>query len=347
MSLPAGVAQRPDRAVTIRPRPGGQRLGWGGVPFVVQIAVEQRVGAHIINAESEDGGYSMGMAARLDLADGRRVFVKGVPAAHPAIGSYYQEARTMSRLPPVPSVPTLLEIIDDEWFVLVFDYVAGAPAQLGVDSPDLRPVLDAYQLAHSAFTPARLPGIPSARAMLGPALRGWTELITQPDLYARSGSRHRDLGVTLTGEVPAWAVRNLDNLAAIETAWQPWADGATLLHADVRPEKLLRRDYDGQVLISDWAHPAIGAPWLDIVSLVPHMLLAGHDPESAERWISGRPELIGVPAWAITGFAAGLAGYWTVSSGRPEPGGVVGLRRSQARWAAAALLWTAHRTRWA
>jgi hypothetical protein len=76
------------------------------------------------------------------------------------------------------------------------------------------------------------------------------------------------------------------------------------------------------------------------------LLMAGHRPADAERLVLARPALSGVPSWAVTGFAAALAGHWELSSRLPEPSGSLGLRAYQSRAAAAALAWVASRTRW-
>ena len=59
---------------------GGQRLPWAETPAPVRRAVQAYLGSPVLVAESQPGGFSPGLAARLLLADGRRVFVKAVGA---------------------------------------------------------------------------------------------------------------------------------------------------------------------------------------------------------------------------------------------------------------------------
>jgi hypothetical protein len=51
---------------------------WQEMPERVRGGVVERVGACVVEAESQEGGFSPGVAARLLLDDGRRVFVKAV-----------------------------------------------------------------------------------------------------------------------------------------------------------------------------------------------------------------------------------------------------------------------------
>lgn len=312
-----------DVAYSIRP-------GWGGVPFVVQIVLEQRLGTQVVNAVSQTSGFASGLASRLELADGGRVFVKGVPANHPMVRAYHAEAYSAAALPDGAPVPLLLGTVDDEWFLLVFEDVDGRQPDLRPGSTDVPAVLSSVDRLRTLLTPCPLPKLPTADAAWGPRLTGWTHLSPRPP---------HDLDL--------WARRNLDNLAAMETAWRPWSAGDTMLHMDLRPDNILVRHDDGRALIVDWAHAVRGAPWLELVNLVPHLIVAGYSPADAELAVLHGPAMTGVPAWAVTGYAAGIAGHWAAASRQPAPPGAYGLRDFQATAAAAALAWVAHRTRWA
>ncbi|GAA0614585.1 hypothetical protein GCM10010174_35340 [Kutzneria viridogrisea] len=291
--------------------------------------VEHWIGAPVVRSLSQAGGFTSGLASRLILADGRRVFVKGLPSAHPLAGTYRAEAAVSSRLPEAAPSPRLLHLVEGQWVVLVFADVDGREPNLRPGSPDLAAVLTALGSASRTLTPCPLDDVPSVLDDLGPLLRGWTSL-----------------HATATEDLQPWVLAHLDSLAAMETAWHPWAEGDTLLHNDLRVDNMIRRVDDGRVLLVDWSYPSRGAAWLDTAVLVPQLLLAGHQPAEAERLVLTRPCFAGVPAWAVTGFAAALAGHWELSSRLPEPSGSLGLRTYQARAAAAALAWVASRTRW-
>ena len=71
----------PPRRRRSRPRRGAGCPG-PTCPAPVRSAVEARLASRVVAAHSQDGGFSPGVAARLELADGTRVFVKAV--VHPA-----------------------------------------------------------------------------------------------------------------------------------------------------------------------------------------------------------------------------------------------------------------------
>lgn len=310
---------------TIQDRPG-----WGGVPFVVQIVLEQRLGTQVASWTSQSGGYSTALVSRLELTDGGRVFVKGVPVGHPLERAYAAEAQIAAVLPEDAPVPLLLGTVDDEWFLLVFEDIEGREPDLRPGSDDLEAVLEAIAELHDVLTPAPVMGLPPASKAFGRLLTSWSKLAARPPY-----------------DLDNWAWHNLDKLVAMESAWLPWSDGETMLHTDLRPDNLVRRDSDGRVFVVDWAQACRGAPWLDLAGLVPHLVRAGHSPGEAEQLVLHGQVMAGVPAWAVTGFAVALAGFWSAASRQPEPQGALGLRDFQAESAAAALSWVAHRTRWA
>lgn len=305
-----------------------ETLGWRDVPEAVRAAVSEHLGSEVLRSLRQDGELAAGVTARLQLADGRWVLARAAPAEHPLVGDYRAEAAVTARLPRAVPTPRLLCSLDSGWVVVVTEDVDGVRPDLRPGSPDLTAVLATVSRCSRALTPCPFPDVPDALDDLGPLLRGWQTLW--------AGDHE---------ELDPWAVRNLDSLLAIEGAWHPWAAGDTLLHSNLRPGRLIRVGL-GCVLVTGWRYPARGAAWLDVVTLLPQLVLAGHEPAAAERLVLRRPELAGVPAWAVTGYAAALAGYLELVRRLPEPAGSVGLRARQAAEATAALRWVRHRTRW-
>jgi hypothetical protein len=56
----------------------GMRVEWPAIPAQVRLAFEHWAGSRAVAAISQPSGFSPGVAARLRLADGRRMFVKAV-----------------------------------------------------------------------------------------------------------------------------------------------------------------------------------------------------------------------------------------------------------------------------
>ena len=89
---------------------GGHRFRWDDLPEDVTRAVTETLGAPVVSAESQPGGFSPGTADRVVTADGGRAFVKAVSAALNADSPdlHRAEARVAERLPPGLPVPHLL-----------------------------------------------------------------------------------------------------------------------------------------------------------------------------------------------------------------------------------------------
>jgi len=85
----------------------GVRLAWQAVPERVRLAFDRWTGSSVLSATSQPSGFSPGVAARVRLADGRRIFVKAVGptpnADSPAI--HRREARIVAALPEGVPVP--------------------------------------------------------------------------------------------------------------------------------------------------------------------------------------------------------------------------------------------------
>lgn len=167
--------------------------------------------------------------------------------------------------------------------------------------------------------------LPTARETLGPILHGWAQLARDPVF-----------------QPDPWTAAHLDQLIAAEREWLRHADGTALLHTDIRGANLVA-DETGHMRIVDWAHACRGAPWIDTVELMSHLVVAGHSPTDAESALTGtildrtRPE-------PITSFIVASAGYWRRSSIQPPPPHAPDLRDFQARAANAATRIIRYRT---
>ncbi len=99
----------------------GARIPWEALPDSVREAVEAGLGARVLEAVTQPGGFSPGVAVRLRLDDGRRAFVKAVgssPNPHsPEI--HRREATLAAALPPETPAPRFLFAHDDgDWVAL-------------------------------------------------------------------------------------------------------------------------------------------------------------------------------------------------------------------------------------
>jgi aminoglycoside phosphotransferase (APT) family kinase protein len=130
-------------------------------------------------------------------------------------------------------------------------------------------VLDAVTELAASLTPAPV-AAPLVADRFAGSLQGWRSL--------RDAQRR---GVEDLTDVDPWVARHLPALATLEAGWADAAAGRSLIHADLRADNvLLTRD---RVFILDWAWACVGAPWFDLVSMLPsvHLQAARHHPSSS------------------------------------------------------------------
>jgi hypothetical protein len=126
-----------DAGVEGPPPAAGLRLAWPLVPAGLRQAVEQRLGGRVMEAVTQPGGFSPGVAARLKTATGKRAFVKAVgPVPNPeSPGIHRAEARIAASLPEGTPAPRLLGFIDqDGWVLLMFEDIERPPVGPAVSS---------------------------------------------------------------------------------------------------------------------------------------------------------------------------------------------------------------------
>ncbi|NUU23164.1 MAG: phosphotransferase [Streptomycetaceae bacterium] len=309
------------------------RPNWHDLPVPTREAVVSLAGADVTAAESQGGGYTPGLATRLHLADGSRLFVKGIECGHPLSGTYRAEAELTAALPNAAPTPGLRWTVHTGgWIVLAMDDIPGTTPDLAPGSPDLPAVVTAVTALGATLTPSPVPDAPTVADALGPVLQGWTRLADDTDADEL--------------DLDPWAAAHLGKLAGVERGWLDHAAGTTLVHGDLRADNLIVRAEDGTVAVVDWSYPHQGAAWIDAAALVPHLILAGHTPDAAEKVVADIPAWRAAPAEALDAFAVACTGYWTRSARLAPPPGVPYLRGFQARAAAAGLAWTRHRTGW-
>ncbi|WP_204018226.1 aminoglycoside phosphotransferase family protein [Sphaerimonospora thailandensis] len=309
----------------------GVRIPWSAVPEDLRLAVERHLGDRVTEAVTQCGGFSPGVAARLRLAGGGRAFVKAVgPRPNPhSPGFHRAEARVAAALPADVPAPRLLASFDrDGWVVLLFEDVEGRmPAQPWVPG-ELSLVLDALAGLAEALTPAPV-DVPSAAERFDDQFRGWRRLA------AGDGD--------LAAALDPWAVRHLPRLADLEESWGRVAEGATLAHADLRADNLLLTA-DSRVLVVDWPHACLAAPWFDLLGMLPSVTMQGGPPPATV--FDDHPIAKHADPDAVTAVLAAMTGYFLQRGLLPPPPGLPTLRAFQLAQGRAALEWLRQRTGW-
>jgi hypothetical protein len=300
---------------------GGSRIGWSDVPGRVRRAITAQLGAEVVSEASQPGGFSPGLAARLLLADGRRIFVKavGVERNADAVAMTRREGQILGALPTdLPIAPLLGSYDDGDWVALLIADVEGRQPTLPWREEELAKVLDALRVLTEALSPSPI-DVPAVE-QVHPALFGQWQAMT-----GRSAEFDR---------LPRWAADNVEELAELEADAIAAAKGETLLHADLRADNMLLTEHG--IVVVDWPHACRGAGWVDLLFMLPSVdIQGGPDPEAVwQRAIGGAAEPDRVNAVLAT-----ATGYFLVGALAPAPPNLPRLRSFQRAQGAAALAW--------
>ncbi len=301
--------------VQIPVRATARRPEWSQLPPPVRQLIEELDGAAVVQTESAGTGFTPGFASRLDLADGRRIFVKAASSADDALhgwalsDAYREEVRKLTALPAGIGAPSLLWHDDRKldgcrWIVVGFEYVDGTPPRRPWRSAQLRLVLDKLAATAEALTavPAELALQPIASELVG----RWAGRLTEVR--------------QLTGD-SEWlrTVESLCEDAAERTS------GASIVHLDLRDDNILIGT-DGEVWFVDWNWPAVGAAWIDLVCV---LLSARGDGIDVERLLAQHPLSRDVDPRSIDSLLAVLWSFWALARTKPVPAHSPFLREHQ------------------
>jgi hypothetical protein len=302
------------------------RVHWDELPGPVREAIEERIGGHVVEAVTQPGGFSPGLAARVRTSDGRRCFVKAVSVqANPDTpGIYRREAVVVAGLPAEAAVPRLLWTYDEGGWVAIglTDINGRMPAQPWRDD-ELDMVVGALVEMSGLLTPSPVES-DTAGSRFARDIRGWDRALLRKET-----------------RLNAWTMRNLGRLAELEASAPADAEGETLLHFDTRADNLLIAD--GRVYVVDWPSACIGAAWVDWVAMIPSVVMQGGPPPQA---VLGRFPIKDASAAKIDAVLCSLAGYFVVRALDPPPPGLPTVRAFQAAQGEVALAWLRERLEW-
>ncbi|MPY52853.1 aminoglycoside phosphotransferase family protein [Streptomyces acidicola] len=246
---------------------GGRRMAWAALPREVTARIEQMLGSPVVDASSQPGGFSEGLAARVHLVNGKRAFIKAASSlVAPAVADFHRRETAVSqRLPAGAPTPRLLDAYDDgTWVMLAFEDVPGRLPAQPWQPDELDRVLAAVTDMTEVLTPS-----PVDDAILGePRLGGWLDVAADAAVRAK------------VVELSPWAAHHFDDLVALEQ--NASLVGSTLLHGDLYPFNIMLTA--DRVFVVDWPHAWIGPRHCDVVTLLSSAWLSGVDPQPiAER----------------------------------------------------------------
>lgn len=135
-----------------------------------------------------------------------------------------------------------------------------------------------------------------------------------------------------------WLMGRLEGFAEIVTHASDAIAGTSLQHGTLRVQNVLLPATPGEEpLVVDWIRGSVGAPYLDLVSMLLHVRTNGGPPPESTLRRYGLPS--GTEPDAVTCWIAVLAGHYVRSSMEPPPVEMPDLRPYQHRLARAAVAW--------
>ena len=304
----------------------GVRSEWSTVPASIRAAVEGLVGSSIAATTPVDGGFSPGPAVRAELDDGRAVFVKAAGLAlNPLSPSMHRrEAEVLHLLPASVPAPALIGVVDDgDWIALVTQWIEGRHPDASSQG-DVERLLALVQAVASHDAPEGIRPFAEEHANL---LGNWGQLAAGP-----------------SHALDAWSRQHLERLAALDELASAAAAGSFLVHADIRTDNTLLATAGRRAdAVVDWPAACTGAPWVDLVGLLPALHLDGGPPPAVifdEHPLTRRAD-----AAAVDIVVAAIAGYFTRHALQPPPPGIPTVRAFQAAQGEIARRWLAERLR--
>jgi aminoglycoside phosphotransferase (APT) family kinase protein len=327
--ITAAAGSAPVQAPSLPHGRTAHRLSWPFLPPELRDAIEKRIGGEVVDAVSQDAGFTPGFASLLTATSGSTVFLKAAnrKAQAPIAAAYAEEARKHALLAGRVPAPELLWTMDDRredgWLVLCFEAYDGASPQRPWTDEDLDRALDlAEEIADRA---ADLPDALIAELRLDPLVEDIPDLVSSWS-HVAAVFPERD---------------HLEDADDLARAFAALPDRA-LVHGDLRDDNILLGTTGGAVAC-DWNWPALAPAWLDTVDL----LVAAHgDGIDVEPLVGSRRLTRDVDPVQIDSWLAAYCGAMTVASTRAARSSSPFLPR-HALWSAeASWSWLAARRGW-
>ena len=313
---------------------------WRQVPLAVRRQVERALGAPVRRGARVWGGYAPSPTFRLRLADGRRVFFKGVADDHPnevIPRALAQEARIYRQLGPLiaPCAPALYgEFHAAGWQVLLLEDLGPAtipPWTAG----GVRRAARAYADFHRATLGRRLPRWLTGRQRWERVAGSWRQVASQPggtEPVARLAGGAAAAGRTwLAAQLPVL----LEVAGGLGRVRPPYA----LLHFDTRSDNIRLRG--AELRIFDWPAAWSGPPELDAVAFAQSIPCEGGP--APERFLKSYAERLPLRERVVDQAVAAMAGFFAGRAWQPELPGLPRVRSIQRRQLKVCLAWAARR----
>jgi hypothetical protein len=266
---------------------------------------EALVGSKPVAWRAAVGGYSAAERWSLDLADGRRVFVKLAPTEDLA-WRLRDEHRHMTSFD-ADFRSDVIAWDDGERPMLVLEDLRDAHWPPPWEPSEVDRVLETLERVWSLPVPPWLQTAERFRDMFA----GWHDVARDPDRFISLNVATRD-----------WFDACLPTL--MDAASSANLDGDAFLHLDVRSDNLCFTD--DRVVLVDWNWASRGSPDLDLSGWLPSLRLEG-GPLPDEI----RP--------GLGAYAAGISAFFAANASLPPPQSAPTVRKFQIRQLRISLPW--------
>lgn len=328
------------------------RPDWTTLPPELHEALAVALGTEITQAAPPvSSGFTGGFAARVHLADGRKVFIKAAEQSTHAYTAYQREAEVVPQLPPAVQVPTIITTAHattaapahseaahsksspaSSWFAVVSEWVDGRMPGAPWTAEDFAVVTASCERIAEAMDPSPLDGL---ETFLNDLDSG--ESILQVPAQIMAGDRPMPRGLQ------PWVPQILPELADLMQLAPEAFAGTSAIHGDLRPDNLIL-DANNTSWTVDWNWLGLGPRWMDWTGLLPMAQHHGIDTAAAIR---SSPLTADVPADYLDCYNAAVAAYMLRNTDAPPPPGCTpALREHQRLFAWTFLDWLKARRGW-
>lgn len=277
-------------------------------------------------AYSQGSGYTPGFASRLQLCDHRRVFVKIADSDAPWMMDSYRDEVIKNRLlpsaVPAPRVSADLKasLEGRDWYAVVYDDIEGRPPHRPWTAEDAQAAIMAVERTADHLAPA-------------PAGYDWLPVSTE---LGGVDDTKRDA-------IDQFWPHHAAEMTELAQSFPQRGSGPTLVHADLRDDNMIIEAGTGRSWICDWNFPLLGAPFIDLVTLLISMYGDGTDTDAV---LAQSPCAGDASADDIDSLLADLALYYRIAAGWPPVDNSPHLRDHQGWYAQVTAAWLANRRGW-
>jgi len=253
------------------------------------------------------GGFSAGIAARVEVADGRKAFVKAVDEnTHSDTASLFRaEAATLQDFSTFPALRPLIAPL-----IATLDHAGWVGLLLEeVDGETLR----------QPFIRSQVAAVDDGLGRLADALDDISSQVEAPDMPVTAMSNSWSPLARDAHLFDPWTRSHLREITSLATRAGEVLRGDHLLHSDLRSDNIMVGGVgvNQHVVFIDWAWMCRGARWFDSFMLAFDLATSGGEID-ADDYVASSNMLADVASQDITSALAAFTGEQLLASRQPS-----------------------------